>query len=91
MNRAIEARASAGSRYSCLVNYPSPEAGHDRGGQARRPRFADPEGPEVHDVAEADTGIGIRKPIDPPEPRWPNDPGPAQGIGGQARQNPSDM
>jgi hypothetical protein len=29
--------------------------------------------------------------VEPPEPGWPNDLGPTILIGGQARQNPSDM
>ncbi|MGK3202757.1 hypothetical protein [Amycolatopsis sp. MEPSY49] len=34
---------------------------------------------------------GPPKAIEPPEPGWPNEPGPAIGIGGQARQKPRDM
>jgi hypothetical protein len=43
----------------CRRKRPSAEAVDDRGGQARRPRFADAEGPQIRDVPDADLGVGV--------------------------------
>ena len=43
----------------CRVRPPSPEAGRDCRGQVLRPWFGDVPRPQVRDVGEADTGIGL--------------------------------
>src|SRR5262249_24473330 len=43
----------------CHEPYPAPEAGRDPPGPVLRPRFGDVPRPQVREVAEADTGIGV--------------------------------